>query len=48
MYFVRRDTSEGRGAERDISPLLARHSNALYLNRALMRIVNLYKRSAST
>jgi peptidyl-dipeptidase Dcp len=34
--------------ERDISPLLARHSNALYLNRALYaRIADLYKRRDS-
>ena len=40
------DTSdEIEAIERDISPLLARHSNALYLNRALYaRIADLYKR----
>ena len=40
------DTSDGIEAiERDISPLLARHNNALYLNRALYsRIADLYDR----
>ncbi|MGB9297850.1 MAG: M3 family metallopeptidase [Pseudolabrys sp.] len=40
------DTSDAIEAiERDISPLLARHNNALYLNRALYaRIADLYKR----
>ena len=40
------DTSdEIEAIERDISPLLARHSNALYLNRALYsRIADLYDR----
>jgi peptidyl-dipeptidase Dcp len=34
--------------ERDVSPLLARHSNALYLNRALYaRIADLYSRRAT-
>ena len=43
------DTSEEiEAVERDISPLLARHSNALYLNRALYaRIVNLYKKRSA-
>ncbi len=43
------DTSDAiEAVERDVSPLLARHSNALYLNRALYaRIADLYaKRSA--
>ena len=43
------DTSDAiETVERDISPLLARHSNALYLNRALYtRIADLYaKRGA--
>ena len=41
------DTSdEVEAIERDISPLLARHNNALYLNRALYaRIADLYDRS---
>ncbi|HET8543552.1 MAG TPA: peptidase M3, partial [Pseudolabrys sp.] len=40
------DTSdEIEAIERDISPLLARHNNALYLNRALyLRIADLYVR----
>jgi peptidyl-dipeptidase Dcp len=40
------DTSdEIEAIERDVSPLLARHSNALYLNRALYtRIADLYRR----
>src|SRR5579875_2558040 len=40
------DTSDAIEAiERDVSPLLARHSNALYLNRALYaRIADLYAR----
>ena len=40
------DTSdEIEAIERDISPLLARHNNALYLNRALYsRIADLYDR----
>ena len=40
------DTSdEIEAIERDISPLLARHNNALYLNRALYsRIAELYDR----
>ncbi len=40
------DTSdEIEAIERDVSPLLARHSNALYLNRALYaRIGDLYKK----
>jgi peptidyl-dipeptidase Dcp len=43
------DTSEEiEAVERDISPLLARHSNALYLNRGLYaRIVNLYKKRSA-
>jgi peptidyl-dipeptidase Dcp len=43
------DTSEALEAvERDISPLLARHGNALYLNRALYaRIAGLYTRRAA-
>lgn len=43
------DTSDAIEAiEREISPLLARHSNALYLNSALYaRIVDLYKRSSA-
>ncbi len=43
------DTSEAVEAiERDISPLLARHSSALYLDRTLYaRIADLYGRSAS-
>ncbi len=43
------DTSdEIEAVERDISPLLARHSNALYLNRALYaRIAELYKKRAA-
>jgi peptidyl-dipeptidase Dcp len=43
------DTSEEiEAVERDISPLLARHSNALYLNRALYaRIVDLYKKRSA-
>jgi peptidyl-dipeptidase Dcp len=42
------DTSdEIEAIERDISPLLARHNNALYLNRALYsRIADLYRRDA--
>src|SRR5262249_36632088 len=40
------DTSEEiEAVERDVSPLLARHNNALYLNQALYaRISDLYKR----
>jgi peptidyl-dipeptidase Dcp len=40
------DTSDAiEAVERDISPILARHSNALYLNRALYaRIADLYAR----
>src|SRR5581483_5274722 len=40
------DTSdELEAVERDVSPLLARHSNALYLNRALFaRIADLWAR----
>ncbi len=38
-------SEEIEAVERDISPLLARHSNALYLNRGLFaRIADLYKR----
>ena len=38
-------SDEIEAIERDVSPLLARHSNALYLNRALYaRIDDLYKR----
>src|SRR5450631_357453 len=42
------DTNDAiEAVERDISPLLARHSNALYLDRALFaRIANLYDRRA--
>ncbi len=40
---IRRDEIEA--IEREISPLLARHSNALYLNRALYaRIAVLYEK----
>jgi peptidyl-dipeptidase Dcp len=43
------DTSDALEAvEREVSPLLARHSNALYLNRALYaRIADLYARRAT-
>ncbi|MGB6348663.1 MAG: M3 family metallopeptidase [Pseudolabrys sp.] len=43
------DTSEEiEAVERDVSPLLARHSNALYLNHALYaRIADLYKKRAA-
>src|SRR5471030_103501 len=43
------DTGEAiEAVERDISPLLARHSNALYLDRALYaRIAELYGRRAT-
>ena len=43
------DTGDAiEAVERDISPLLARHSNALYLNRALYaRIAELYARRAT-
>ena len=38
-------TDELEAVEREVSPLLARHSNALYLNRALFaRIADLYAR----
>ena len=44
------DTSdEIEAIERDVSPLLARHNNALYLNRALFgRIADLYKQRETT
>ncbi len=43
------DTGEAiEAVERDVSPLLARHSNAIYLDRALYaRIADLYHRRAS-
>jgi peptidyl-dipeptidase Dcp len=43
------DTSDDiEAVERDVSPLLARHSNALYLNRALYtRIADLYTKRGS-
>lgn len=43
------DTSEEiEAVERDVSPLLARHSNALYLNRALYaRVAGLHKKRAA-
>lgn len=43
------DTGDALEAvERDVSPLLARHSNAMYLDRALFaRIANLYQRRAT-
>src|SRR6476659_10208737 len=51
MFFVLAgaNTSDALEAvERDVSPLLARHSNALYLNRKLYaRIADLYSRRES-
>ncbi len=51
LFFVLAgaDTGEALEAvEREVSPLLARHGNALYLNRALFaRIDDLYRRRAS-
>ena len=49
FVLVSADTSDALEAvERDISPLLARHSNALYLNRALFaRIADVYARRES-
>jgi peptidyl-dipeptidase Dcp len=51
LFFVLAgaDTGEAiEAVERDISPLLARHGNALYLNRALYaRIDDLYRRRTS-
>jgi len=51
LFFVLAgaDTGEALEAvEREVSPLLARHGNALYLNRALYaRIGNLYRRRES-
>jgi peptidyl-dipeptidase Dcp len=50
VFFVLAGADTGdaiEAVERDISPLLARHSNALYLDRALFaRIANLYDRRA--
>jgi len=51
LFFVLAgaDTSEAlQAVERDVSPLLARHNSALYLNRALYaRIEDLYRRRES-
>src|SRR5476649_1764905 len=51
VFFVLSGADTGdaiEAIERDISPLLARHSNALYLDRALYaRIADLYGRRAS-
>jgi peptidyl-dipeptidase Dcp len=48
VFFVLAGADTGdaiEAVERDVSPLLARHSNALYLNRALYaRIADLYSR----
>src|SRR3569623_1263558 len=48
VFFVLAGADTGdaiEAVERDVSPLLARHSNALYLNRALYaRIADLYAR----
>src|SRR3569623_919879 len=48
VFFVLAGADTGdaiEAVERDVSPLLARHSNALYLNRALYaRIAGLYAR----
>lgn len=48
VFFVLAGADTGdaiEAVERDVSPLLARHSNALYLNRALYaRIASLYSR----
>jgi peptidyl-dipeptidase Dcp len=51
VFFVLAGADTGEpieAIERDISPLLARHSNALYLNRALYaRIADLYQHRAA-
>src|SRR3569833_3550833 len=51
VFFVLAGADTGdaiEAVERDVSPLLARHSNALYLNRALYaRIAGLYARRAA-
>ena len=51
MFFVLAgaDTSDAiEAVEREMSPLLARHGNAIYLNRALYaRIADLYRRRAA-
>ena len=51
VFFVLAGADTGdaiEAIERDVSPLLARHSNALYLDRALYaRIADLYKRRAA-
>jgi peptidyl-dipeptidase Dcp len=51
LFFVLAgaDTSDAiEAVEREVSPLLARHANALYLNRALYaRIANLHQRRAA-
>ena len=48
VFFVKAGADTGdaiEAIERDVSPLLARHNNALYLNRALFaRIADLYAR----
>ena len=47
VFFVLAGADTGdeiEAVEREVSPLLARHSNALYLNRALYaRIADLYR-----
>jgi peptidyl-dipeptidase Dcp len=51
LFFVLTGADTGQAleaVEREVSPLLARHTNALYLNRALYaRIEDLYRRRAS-
>ena len=51
VFFVLAGADTGdaiEAVEREMSPLLARHSNALYLNRALYaRIADLYRRRAA-
>ena len=51
VFFVLTGADTGdalEAVERDVSPLLARHSNAMYLDRALFaRIADLYQRRAS-
>jgi peptidyl-dipeptidase Dcp len=51
LFFVLAGADTGdeiEAVERDISPLLARHANALYLNRPLFaRVDDLYRRKAS-